>query len=1107
MKTSFVSTLALLFFVIGTSFSAAIAQNEFSEVKLPLFKNPEDVPANFRRENLVAWCIVPFDVKKRSPEDRTAMLGRMGIKRCAYDWRQEHVPTFEREIEAYKKNGVEFTAFWSQHDKAFELFKKHAIKPQVWFMMKQPKAKTQEEKVAEAVKTMTPLAERCKQMNCKLGLYNHGGWAGEPENLVAVCNGLRAKGFADVGIVYNFHHAHDRITDAQQFTKSLELMKPLLLCLNLNGMVDHSGLNTKQKREQKIRAIGTGDYEAAMIDAVVKSKYAGPIGVLGHVATRDVEEVLQKNVEGLEYVLGSRVKPDWLAKADEAKYMEKWTPKARANSKFPYESKKDPDWVDDRASKMDTGLTFNHSIIVPFKKKKTGKLTKHKFVKAIAVKASAANDGSVECFDVSDEVDEKEQTPAHLLFDSQQLNVTACWTGDFIEIPPARFGILKMPTVKGDVQWATTDDMRWQVADKGGKFSSVDKSQSRFMGHFHPIISPAGFEYRIHGTSIKDTVFAFNNQHGTSIVRLIHRKPSDDNLRLPIRKISELVRSRRGKTDPFSSLLVKDSNEKLLLAMSGFELEVENNVLYANLPATQTEKFDFIALQPCDEESFGALEKMGIEIREAIPKLKTELNSYPKQRWGNAIKASAEETKTQTEAGSTEQVAINPKISKSAFIVDTIPVPLANKHKALMFTSGLDFIDARRAFICTVHGDVWLVDGLDGDLKKVTWKRYATGLYQPLGLRVVDGKPIVMCRDRLTRLHDQNGDDEADYYENFNDGLELTGQPHAYAMNLETDPDGNFYFIKSGGSAPHGGTMLRLSADGKSLSVHATGYRHANGLGVSPKGVVTSADNEGNWIPATRIDMVQPGGFYGHMPTHRRETKPEIYDDPLLWMPRSIDNSAGGQTWVPENNAAWKPLAGKMIHFSFGRCTANVVLPQKVDGKNQAAIYRLDTSRFLSGSMRGRFNPFDGNLYVCGLDGWQTAAVQDGHFQRVRATGRPFYQPTDFAVYKDRIEIAFDVALKQKEVASLNNWLVQQWNYRWSKDYGSDHFSLKDPNKVGHDDVPVDKVEVSDDGKVVRLFIKDLKPVMQMSIRAKLVADDGHPIELEVFNTIHSLPK
>src|SRR5687767_7451886 len=66
----------------------------------------------FSRDNLVAWCIVPFDAKKRGPEERAEMLARLGFKRFAYDWRAEHIPSFDEEIKALKKHGIQLDAFW-----------------------------------------------------------------------------------------------------------------------------------------------------------------------------------------------------------------------------------------------------------------------------------------------------------------------------------------------------------------------------------------------------------------------------------------------------------------------------------------------------------------------------------------------------------------------------------------------------------------------------------------------------------------------------------------------------------------------------------------------------------------------------------------------------------------------------------------------------------------------------------------------------------------------------------------------------------------------------------------------------------------------------------
>jgi hypothetical protein len=248
-------------------------------------------PKVFARTNLVAWCIVPFDARNRGPAERAAMVKRLGFTKVAYDWRDHHVPTFEEEILQYRKHGIEYFAFWGAHDKAFELFAKYDLHPQIWQTLGSPNAPTQEERVALAVKAMLPLVDQTAKMKCKLGLYNHGGWGGEPENLVAVCKVLRDQHKAEhVGIVYNLHHGHGHIDD---FGAVLARMKPYLLCLNLNGM---------SAKGPKILQLGAGEADVKLLEAIANSSYSGPVGILGHTGD-DVELRLRDNLDGLDWIL------------------------------------------------------------------------------------------------------------------------------------------------------------------------------------------------------------------------------------------------------------------------------------------------------------------------------------------------------------------------------------------------------------------------------------------------------------------------------------------------------------------------------------------------------------------------------------------------------------------------------------------------------------------------------------------------------------------------------------------------------------------------------------------------------------------------------------
>jgi hypothetical protein len=254
---------------------------------------PRDI---FAPENLVAWCIVPFDAKKRTPAQRVAMLQQLGFRKYAYDWRAEHLPTFDEEVGLLKKAGIELTAVWfpaglnDDAKKLLAVIEKHKVTPQLWVMFADPPATERAAKVQAAAKALRPVAEAADKLGCKLALYNHGGWPGEPENQIAVIETL---GLKNVGIVYNQHHGHDHLA---RFPQLLQEMKPHLLALNLNGMVKDG-----DKLGQKILPLGAGDLDLALLKTIRDSGYTGPIGILGHTQD-DAAERLADNLDGLAWL-------------------------------------------------------------------------------------------------------------------------------------------------------------------------------------------------------------------------------------------------------------------------------------------------------------------------------------------------------------------------------------------------------------------------------------------------------------------------------------------------------------------------------------------------------------------------------------------------------------------------------------------------------------------------------------------------------------------------------------------------------------------------------------------------------------------------------------
>jgi hypothetical protein len=616
-----------------------------------------------------------------------------------------------------------------------------------------------------------------------------------------------------------------------------------------------------------------------------------------------------------------------------------------------------------------------------------------------------------------------------------------------------------------------------------------------------------------------------------------------------------------------------------------------------------------------------------------------------------------------------------------AYVVDTLTVPEVNPWKSWLRFTAFDFFDDGRAAIGTWNGDVWMVSGIDRDLGKLTWKRFATGIYEPLGLKVVKGGPTeaghtrsgkvrphpdplpqerenrsaavdpaevfglfagwetrthprndiefsqkpefspslpqsggegwgeegrsnrpqrssqgegevqggdarglnstaahpgpataeieeirsriiiksqnsghtagsfpltpslspdggegvrrtgegtgfkenstarqeprptfreviyVLGRDQITRLHDLNGDGEADFYENFNNDAFVAPNYHAFAFDLQADAHGNFYYARTGHRAdpalPMNGCLVEVPSDGARTEVVATGFRAPNGLSIGPHDEITCSDNQGNWVPASRINLVKRGGFYGYVPHAHLPVAPTDYEKPICWLPMPIDNSSGGQAWV--KGRRWGPFEGKLLHTSYGKSALFLVLMEEVNGQVQGGVVQFPL-RFDSGIMRARFGPVDGQLYVAGLKGWQTTGARDAAFQRVRFTGKAVHMPQELRVRKNGIELTFTEPLDPMSAADEQNYAIEQWNYRWTEQYGSPDYSVADPQKNGRDPVPVQSVRVSSDARTVFLGISDLQPVMQMRIQLRLRSMDGSRIAQEIYQTINRVP-
>jgi hypothetical protein len=723
-------------------------------------------------------------------------------------------------------------------------------------------------------------------------------------------------------------------------------------------------------------------------------------------------------------------------------------------------------------------------------------------------------------------------TNAFICYDTDLMRVSLAWTGDYLKFGNYMREIVhpQPPEVAGTPVFGTKPGPGWA---KAGSFADP---RSRRQGPLPAEWAKHRGLY-LHG---RDVVFSYTVGHsavleapGLQVVeghplftRTIQMdKPAAHGiLACDIPSESLTAKADDGRSVSFTQLRTNAEPSSLAVALVGApeaKLDLDDGKVVVRLSGREKGAFQIVFLRgnPSD------LKKFDPAIRSLKPAGDlAALTQGGPARWSEPVMTKG---------------ALATSGGDGPYVVDTITEPVPNPWRANTFFGGFDFFPDGRAAICTFHGDVWIVSGIDGGLEKVTWRRFATGLFQPLGLKVVAGKIYVTGRDQITRLHDLNGDGEADFYENFNNDTVVTANYHEFCLDLQTDRAGNFYYAKGSPwtpdvQTPHQGTMLKVSKDGSKLEVYASGLRAPNGAGMGPHDELTVSDNQGHWMPASKLNLVKKGGFYGMMPAAQHEIElrkgersyklnpsdpklrkeqsvapfdkdapvPTEYDQPICWLPMNMDNSSGGQVWATTDK--WGPLKNHMLFMSYGRGTLFHVMTEEVDGVTQAAMVKFPL-KFQTDLMRGRVNPKDGQVYVSGLRGWQTDGSKDGGFYRVRYTGKPVHTPLELHALKDGAEIKFTGELDAASATDAANYAIEEWNYTYSGNYGSPEISVADPAAKKHDKPEIKSVRLAKDKKTVLLEIPGFQPMNQLKIKLNVKAADGTAISQDIYSTVHKL--
>lgn len=446
---------------------------------------------------------------------------------------------------------------------------------------------------------------------------------------------------------------------------------------------------------------------------------------------------------------------------------------------------------------------------------------------------------------------------------------------------------------------------------------------------------------------------------------------------------------------------------------------------------------------------------------------------------------------------------------KSAYVIDEVPLPLDNPWRRSVRLCEIGFLKDGTAAGATIDGDIWLIRGLEKDLSEVRWKRFTSGLHEPMALAIRENQIFVFDRNGIWRLRDTNGDGEADAHELFSNIFPQSAESREFPNSLKLAPDNSFVVAKGGQQASTinklNGSVLRVAPDGKSFVELGVGFRQPF-AGVHPRtGIVTASDQEGHYVPTTPLYILDRPKYHGYLSELLpREKYPAPIADPLVWIPHSVNPSATSQVWL--TGAQMGPLNDALIHVGFNRPELFRVMLNHRGSKPQAAVVTV-ARNFDVPALNATVNPADGFLYVTGFQmvGWGTTAKSTSNIARLRYTGAPVTLPREVVPMDKGILLRFDTALDPAKVNDLASYSIESWHYKRTYQYGSPH--LRTDGTPGQDWVTPSSAYLAKDGKSVFVGVPGMKPVEQMRIGWSLATRDGTKFEENAYFTPYELTK
>jgi cytochrome c len=424
---------------------------------------------------------------------------------------------------------------------------------------------------------------------------------------------------------------------------------------------------------------------------------------------------------------------------------------------------------------------------------------------------------------------------------------------------------------------------------------------------------------------------------------------------------------------------------------------------------------------------------------------------------------------------------------------------------------GLDFLSDSSLLVCTWDsvGPVYRLEGVTrNNPEKIKITRIASGLAEPLGIKVVNDTIYVLQKQELTRLLDNDKDGIIDEYQTVSDGWRVSANFHEFAFGLAYK-DGYFYAtlataINPGGAStkpqiPDRGRALKISKKDGSVEFIASGLRTPNGINFGVDGELFIADNQGDWLPASKIIHLTKGAWFGSRSVDFEGTANLKAKLPVVWLPQDeIGNSPSQPVPIDVGPYKGQQLHGEVTHGGLKR-----VFMEKVNGEYQGVVFRF-TEGLEAGVNRAVWGP-DEALYVgeIGNPGnWSHAGGKWFGLQKLKYNGKSTFEMLAVRAKSNGMEIEMTEPLDDNAGNSVADYEVKQWYYQPTENYGGP--------KLDEQTLKIKSLNISDDRKKIFLELDGMKPNHLVYVRLKgmFVSKENHNLwSTEAWYTLNQIPQ